>query len=95
MCKDECKSTTADAKEMIDMIDDFRDKCTESGRGEGDDRSRLRVLSLRTVGTNDLPRVLFGPATGVPRRIELRSVTYVLLPVVLLLRSTSRTWKLG
>ncbi|VDB87000.1 unnamed protein product [Peniophora sp. CBMAI 1063] len=34
-CKSECKATMADAKEMKEMIEQFRDECVESGKGEG------------------------------------------------------------
>ncbi|KZV59695.1 hypothetical protein PENSPDRAFT_672177 [Peniophora sp. CONT] len=34
-CKDECKATMADAEEMNDLINAFREKCNESGRGDG------------------------------------------------------------
>ncbi|VDB87004.1 unnamed protein product [Peniophora sp. CBMAI 1063] len=41
-CKDECKATMAHAKEMKRMVERFRDKCIESGRGEGALNTSLR-----------------------------------------------------
>ncbi|KZV67550.1 hypothetical protein PENSPDRAFT_48162 [Peniophora sp. CONT] len=34
MCKDECRATMAGAKKILDLIDGFREKCNESGRGD-------------------------------------------------------------
>ncbi|KZV74287.1 hypothetical protein PENSPDRAFT_732378, partial [Peniophora sp. CONT] len=34
-CKDECRATMADAQNMKSLIEKFRDKCVESGKGEG------------------------------------------------------------